>query len=527
MSKYKVRDNSKIVAGDGTRHFGHPQLQKLGDVLMPPDMKTADTWTIEWSELLQRFTLVPHVKKIDLDLVELESLLAVMRNGMIRDTLPEPPSGSVLPGSVFVVSENPTGAWAAEANKLAIHNVSGKWIFESPQLGNTHYHDKLRRFVKWDGTKWVASTIEEYERTNVHAGLVRDVDGRVFGIGGANGIGGHTGATLEFMFDANSPSTASTKILLHDCSEIDFGQAGTIRGVVDPSADDAVANKKYVDAKVASVVTGISHGVAVESITNTPPSSLFDGNSYIVGPAPTGAWVGKANVIATAHSGSWLFVSPHTGDTHLNEADKSTYSWNGTTWVKTADSSSGAVGPPTADALPVGAILMWPTASIPANYLELNGSTFDAVTYPDLYRALGSDKLPDFRGQFVRGAQPGNAALTKKDWSTGKPRTTDFTTDSQGNHIHTADSQGNHKHVQGYRTTATNYYEYGWKSLGKTAPVSANSSNWPADLPYTSTDGAHSHNISEAGAHSHAIVGGDAETAPTHVYAVYIIKANP
>ena len=131
-----------------------PELKKLDDVMFPSNMSTADGWGIEYSDALQKFTLAPKVEKRDLDKVELEALQSVMRNGMIRDTLPQP-AGPVLAGTIFLVSPNPTGAWVGQANKLAIHDVHGKWVFESAQTGNTHYHDKLKTFISWDGTAWV------------------------------------------------------------------------------------------------------------------------------------------------------------------------------------------------------------------------------------------------------------------------------------------------------------------------------------------------------------------------------------
>lgn len=42
--------------------------------------------------------------------------------------------------------------------------------------------------------------------------------------------------------------------------------------------------------------------------TNTPPGSPTEGDSYVIGTAPTGAWAGKANKIAVYYGGSWRFV---------------------------------------------------------------------------------------------------------------------------------------------------------------------------------------------------------------------------
>lgn len=55
------------------------------------------------------------------------------------------------------------------------------------------------------------------------------------------------------------------------------------------------------------------------------------------------------------------------------------------------------------DTGPVGMVVMWPVATIPTGWLELDGSTFSGVTYPDLQTVLGGTTLPDTRGYFVRG----------------------------------------------------------------------------------------------------------------------------
>lgn len=54
-------------------------------------------------------------------------------------------------------------------------------------------------------------------------------------------------------------------------------------------------------------------------------------------------------------------------------------------------------------ALPVGAMVPFPRGVVPAGFLEANGDSFDALTYPDLAAYLGGNVLPDTRGEFLRG----------------------------------------------------------------------------------------------------------------------------
>ena len=46
---------------------------------------------------------------------------------------------------------------------------------------------------------------------------------------------------------------------------------------------------------------------------NTPPSSPADGDAYLVGGSPTGAWSGYAYKIASCIDGAWRFYTPFNG----------------------------------------------------------------------------------------------------------------------------------------------------------------------------------------------------------------------
>ncbi|MGY2285615.1 phage tail protein [Pseudomonas gingeri] len=65
-------------------------------------------------------------------------------------------------------------------------------------------------------------------------------------------------------------------------------------------------------------------------------------------------------------------------------------------------------------ALPVGVMVPFPKGTVPAGYLEVDGSVQSAATYPDLYAYLGTTfntgsepagffRLPESRGEFLRG----------------------------------------------------------------------------------------------------------------------------
>ena len=58
-------------------------------------------------------------------------------------------------------------------------------------------------------------------------------------------------------------------------------------------------------------------------------------------------------------------------------------------------------------ALPVGVPVPWPSATPPTGWLKCNGADFSAEEYPELAKAYPTNKLPDLRGEFIRGWDDG------------------------------------------------------------------------------------------------------------------------
>ncbi|WP_228533537.1 phage tail protein [Pseudomonas sp. UFMG81] len=86
----------------------------------------------------------------------------------------------------------------------------------------------------------------------------------------------------------------------------------------------------------------------------------------------------------------------------------------------------------TASALPVGAMLPFPKGSVPAGFLEVDGSVQSAAVYPDLATYLGGafDKgdegagnfrLPDSRGEFLRGWDHGRGVDLQRTLGSTQP----------------------------------------------------------------------------------------------------------
>ncbi|MGR0487817.1 tail fiber protein (plasmid) [Escherichia coli] len=76
-------------------------------------------------------------------------------------------------------------------------------------------------------------------------------------------------------------------------------------------------------------------------------------------------------------------------------------------------------------ALPVGVPVPWPSATPPTGWLKCNGAAFSSEKYPNLAKVYPTYKLPDLRGEFIRGwddgrgVDAGRVILSIQGWLTG------------------------------------------------------------------------------------------------------------
>jgi len=63
---------------------------------------------------------------------------------------------------------------------------------------------------------------------------------------------------------------------------------------------------------------------AVQGESDTPPAGAQEGQTWLIGAAPTGIWSGHAGQLATIQNGGWIFTQPTTGMTITNLATKQT-----------------------------------------------------------------------------------------------------------------------------------------------------------------------------------------------------------
>lgn len=93
---------------------------------------------------------------------------------------------------------------------------------------------------------------------------------------------------------------------------------------------------------------------------STPPGSPVNGNTYVVGAAPTGLWAGQANSITywavdpqdgpsitpAIATGAWEFYTPLAGWTVYDNATGLTWRFNGTNWNFTRIAAQATVTNP-------------------------------------------------------------------------------------------------------------------------------------------------------------------------------------
>lgn len=132
--------------------------------------------------------------------------------------------------------------------------------------------------------------------------------------------------------------------------------------------------------------------------------------------------------------------------------------------------------------LPVGTVIAFPGGKMPNGYIPCDGSWVQIDHYPELYAAIGDQygkrekefKLPDYRGQFLRGAEKVEEIGKQFQDTTRLPRKP-FVTSEGGLHIHELKESGKHSHT-------------------------------------SSQAGKHVHEISEGGKHSHKVKIGGSHT---------------
>lgn len=181
---------------------------------------------------------------------------------------------------------------------------------------------------------------------------------------------------------------------------------------------------------------------------------------------------------------------------------------------------------------PPGAPIPWPSDTIPAGYVLMQGQSFDKSAYPLLAIAYPSGIIPDMRGWTIKGKPAsGRAALSQEmdgnkshthsasvsSTDLGTKYTSSFDYGTKG-----SNTTGGHNHSAGGT--------YGGDSIGGKIRVQRDGNNqltsWNGDHSHTTYIGPHSHSV-YLGSHTHYVTvyaDGNAETTVKNIAFNYIVR---
>lgn len=97
---------------------------------------------------------------------------------------------------------------------------------------------------------------------------------------------------------------------------------------------------------------------------------------------------------------NWNYATPEDLKKYLAKAQNGADIPDTEAFIKNLGLGEGA-------ALPVGVPVPWPLEEPPAGWLKCNGAKFTATQYPKLAIAYPDLRLPDLRGEFIRGWDDG------------------------------------------------------------------------------------------------------------------------
>ncbi|HEB0342617.1 TPA: tail fiber protein [Escherichia coli] len=229
---------------------------------------------------------------------------------------------------------------------------------------------------------------------------------------------------------ANLPETPQWESGIYQI-EVSDPVLGGPDGISNRQAKQLASRTSYLKQKVEKSGTDLAaHIAAVDPHTQyaTKASPTFTGTPT----APTPANGDNSKKLATTEFVAKALAAlagsaPETLDTLKELADALGNDPNFATTVlnklaeKLAKDQNGADIPEPAlfvknlglgegSALPVGVPVPWPSATPPTGWLKCNGAAFSAEEYPELAKAYPTNKLPDLRGEFIRGWDDGRGA---------------------------------------------------------------------------------------------------------------------
>ncbi|HBA3847410.1 tail fiber protein [Escherichia coli] len=166
---------------------------------------------------------------------------------------------------------------------------------------------------------------------------------------------------------------------------------------VTPAASPALSGQKY-----AILVSDI---ISVDGLAQAMSQLIKEYDENI------GAWetfaTTSANQTITVTINGTAVTIPGIGKLAQKGSNGAVTVADGGTGATNAADARTNLGLGEGSALPVGVPVPWPSATPPTGWLKCNGAVFSAEEYPELAKAYPTNKLPDLRGEFIRGWDDG------------------------------------------------------------------------------------------------------------------------
>ena len=166
---------------------------------------------------------------------------------------------------------------------------------------------------------------------------------------------------------------------------------------VTPAASPALSGQKY-----AILVSDI---ISVDGLAQAM-SQLIKEYDENIGAWETFATTSANQTITVTINGTTVTI-PGIGKLAQKGSNGALAIADGGTGATNAADARTKLGLGEGSALPVGVPVPWPSATPPTGWLKCNGAAFSPEEYPELAKAYPTNKLPDLRGEFIRGWDDG------------------------------------------------------------------------------------------------------------------------
>ncbi|MGR7046580.1 phage tail-collar fiber domain-containing protein [Klebsiella aerogenes] len=226
-----------------------------------------------------------------------------------------------------------------------------------------------------------------------------------------------TGAVVDrkmggYAWSINKPANSFTAVRREILSDASIGTSGAKIPLLNTT--NTWTNNQIFSSDISVGVTGqtstINLGDSSQIIRdNNKKGLIITSNTGALTDTGSGIYLRPrgstdGNMEMHGNSSGWTTGKMTVGTLTLSDALAIT---NGGTGAKNAKDACVNLGLGEGSALPVGVPVPWSTATAPDGWLKCNGAPFDKAKYPGLAVAYPSGKLPDLRGEFIRGWDDG------------------------------------------------------------------------------------------------------------------------